>query len=40
VGGIQARGVLIPTAREVYAPLLAELREFDIRFDDRVEEIG
>jgi len=40
VGGIQPRGVLIPTVREVYAPILAELREFDIRFEDRVEEIG
>jgi saccharopine dehydrogenase (NADP+, L-glutamate forming) len=40
VGGIQARGVLIPTTREVYAPILAELREFDICFEDSVEEIG
>lgn len=38
-GGIKARGVQIPTSRDVYAPILAELREYDIRFEDRVKEI-
>ncbi len=40
VGDIQERGVLIPTLRQVYAPILAGLRKYEILFDDRVKEIG
>ncbi len=40
VGDIQERGVLIPTLRQVYTPILAELRKYEILFDDRVKEIG
>lgn len=39
-GVIRHRGVLIPTAPDVYAPILAELREHGIVFDKRIEEVG
>ena len=39
-GVISNRGVQIPTSPEVSGPILAELRDHDIHFDDRVEVIG
>ncbi len=38
-GTIAQRGVLIPTAPEVYRPILARLREHEIRFESEVEEV-
>ncbi len=39
-GVIKNRGVLIPTSRDVYGPILAELRDQGIRFEDRIEEVN
>jgi len=36
---IQERGVLLPMRKEVYAPILAELAEWGIRFDERLSEV-
>lgn len=33
-GHIKSRGVLIPTVRDIYAPILKELEDFDIRFTE------
>ena len=33
-GRISSRGVVIPTVREIYEPVLATLRKFDIRFTE------
>lgn len=32
---IQARGVMIPTSAEIYAPVLAELEEYGIQFEEK-----
>lgn len=34
-GTISRRGIVIPTVEDVYAPVLKELREHDIRFDEQ-----
>ncbi|MBK9451409.1 MAG: saccharopine dehydrogenase NADP-binding domain-containing protein [Bacteroidetes bacterium] len=34
-GNIQSRGVLIPTVKDIYAPILQELEDFDIRFTEQ-----
>ncbi|MES2591826.1 MAG: saccharopine dehydrogenase C-terminal domain-containing protein [Bacteroidota bacterium] len=34
LGKIQARGVVIPTIKEIYEPLLAELEQFGIQFEE------
>ena len=39
LGLIQERGVLLPMRKEVYAPILAELAEWGIRFDERLSEV-
>lgn len=39
-GTIRQRGVLIPTAPQVYGPILAELRQHGIAFEKRVEEVS
>ncbi|MGV3641771.1 MAG: saccharopine dehydrogenase C-terminal domain-containing protein, partial [Adhaeribacter sp.] len=39
-GRIAQRGVLIPTAPEIYGPVLAELEELGIRFVEEEKEIG
>jgi saccharopine dehydrogenase (NADP+, L-glutamate forming) len=33
-GKISSRGVVIPTVKEIYEPVLATLRKFDIRFTE------
>ena len=39
-GGISRRGVVIPTVKDVYGPVLAELKDFDIRFEEQKEEVA
>ena len=39
-GGITRRGVVIPTAADVYRPVLAELQAHGIAFDERVEDVA
>jgi saccharopine dehydrogenase (NADP+, L-glutamate forming) len=39
LGLIQERGVLLPMRKEVYAPILAELADWGIRFDERLTEV-
>jgi hypothetical protein len=39
-GAITHRGVLIPTAPDVYGPILAELRKHGIAFEKRIEEVS
>ena len=39
LGLIQERGVLLPMRKEVYAPILAELADWGIRFDERLSEV-
>jgi saccharopine dehydrogenase-like NADP-dependent oxidoreductase len=39
-GLIQDRGVLMPLKKEVYAPILHELADWGIRFDERVTKEG
>lgn len=39
-GTIQSRGVLIPTVKDVYAPILKELETFDIRFTEQEFLVG
>jgi saccharopine dehydrogenase-like NADP-dependent oxidoreductase len=34
-GNIQSRGVLIPTVRDIYAPILEELEAYEIRFTEQ-----
>jgi saccharopine dehydrogenase-like NADP-dependent oxidoreductase len=34
-GNILTRGVVIPTSKDIYAPVLAELADFDIRFTEQ-----
>ncbi len=34
-GNIQSRGVLIPTVKDIYAPILKELEDFDICFTEQ-----
>ena len=38
-GTLQKRGVVIPTAVEVYQPVLAELRTFGIEFNEELTPI-
>ncbi len=38
-GEIRRKGVVIPTVADVYAPVLAELRRYDIGFEEWVERI-
>ena len=33
-GKISIRGVVIPTAKEIYEPVLEQLRKYDIRFTE------
>jgi hypothetical protein len=33
-GRISSRGVVIPTVKEIYEPVLETLRKFDIRFTE------
>jgi saccharopine dehydrogenase (NADP+, L-glutamate forming) len=37
LGGIERRGVVIPTVPDVYQPVLAELRGYGVSFEERVE---
>jgi saccharopine dehydrogenase-like NADP-dependent oxidoreductase len=39
-GTIDQRGVLIPISRDVYGPVLDELRRHGIRFESHVEELA
>ena len=34
-GDISRRGVVIPTVADVYRPILAELREYGISFEEK-----
>jgi saccharopine dehydrogenase-like NADP-dependent oxidoreductase len=34
-GSIKSRGVMIPTVRDIYGPILEELELFDIRFTEQ-----
>ena len=36
---IKSRGVLLPMRKELYQPILKELSEWGIRFDERVTEV-
>ena len=37
---IQEKGVLLPMKKEVYGPILDELADWGIRFDERITEIA
>ena len=37
-GKVKAKGVLRPTIKEIYQPVLKELRDFDIVFNEREKE--